>query len=1026
MIDESLGTYTFLPWLRRGAATSISNVDPLSSSPPSRVTLPVELTVNARNVSVQARLYGPGDVIGLDARQVARTEPQVDSVDFPPNYFAAVDLAREDLPWLFTPLKADAQGRLRPWIVLVVVRRQDGVQLRMRTSGPLPVLEIDVPAVPSNELPDLAESWAWAHVQVSGTPDTGQTIEDYLDSNPHLGCSRLVCPQRLRPNARYYACIVPAFRAGVQSGLGVDEDVADLAPAWVHGTTPSRVQLPVYYHWTFSTGSRGDFESLARALRPRAVGPEVGQRPMDVGNPGAGLPQIADDAPGRILAIEGALRSPKTVTHPWPDAARVPFEQSARVLLNAPADAAPDPVVGPILAPPLHGRWHALKERVPDDEPHWFRELNLDPRYRASAGLGALVVQRDQEELMEEAWAQVGDIVRANQELRRAQLARAVASSFQLKHLDVLPADQLVHLTRPVHARITLSAHTLHAEVERSAIPDAAFSGALRRFARPRGPLARRMQRQGLMRWRSIPGRMNVGDITPAQARRIPDGTADLDSLAAAVGPEIPSLFRKREAVWLLVLVAMLLFVVAVRAASAGAWPLVLILALIAAAAAVAAVVLRGAQRRADQADRVLSDRLTPEAVHEVPPRLDFRIITPPQDPPPSQAPPSPPGAVDSSEAQRFRAAAATALERAQDVIRPRPHVVARPLDLSGIAKRLTARLDPERTVVARVRSRIRILPELWRAEDPIEPVMAYPEFPRPMYESLAEISEDFIIPGLEHIPPNTVTLLETNPPVVQSFMAGLNHEMARELLWREYPTDQRGSCFRQFWDPRGRVPPPGTESERKALYDVPELHRWRPSEHLGASLTSGEGRQLVLLLRGELLRRFPTAMIFAERAHRHQHSGRLEPEGSIRWPLFRGLLRPDMYFLGFDLTEEEARGSSDDIGDPGWYFVIQQQPTEPRFGLDVAKHFADTLPSLETWDNLSWGHLALESQFDALTFVRVTDTLPDTTHIPEPPGVAWGGNAAQMAFITLQKPTRVAIHARVMLPRSDDGDDDD
>ena len=31
--------------------------------------------------------------------------------------------------------------------------------------------------------------------------------------------------------------------------------------------------------------------------------------------------------------------------------------------------------------------------------------------------------------------------------------------------------------------------------------------------------------------------------------------------------------------------------------------------------------------------------------------------------------------------------------------------------------------------------------------------------------------------------------------------MVGLNHEFARELLWREYPTDQRGSYFRQFWD---------------------------------------------------------------------------------------------------------------------------------------------------------------------------------------------------------------------------------
>ena len=39
--------------------------------------------------------------------------------------------------------------------------------------------------------------------------------------------------------------------------------------------------------------------------------------------------------------------------------------------------------------------------------------------------------------------------------------------------------------------------------------------------------------------------------------------------------------------------------------------------------------------------------------------------------------------------------------------------------------------------------------------------------------------------------------------------MVGLNHEFARELLWREYPTDQRGSYFRQFWDVSGYQPPP-------------------------------------------------------------------------------------------------------------------------------------------------------------------------------------------------------------------------
>jgi hypothetical protein len=30
------------------------------------------------------------------------------------------------------------------------------------------------------------------------------------------------------------------------------------------------------------------------------------------------------------------------------------------------------------------------------------------------------------------------------------------------------------------------------------------------------------------------------------------------------------------------------------------------------------------------------------------------------------------------------------------------------------------------------------------------------------------------------------------------------NHEMNRELLWRNYPTDMRGTSLRNFWSIRG------------------------------------------------------------------------------------------------------------------------------------------------------------------------------------------------------------------------------
>jgi hypothetical protein len=1015
MSDDTLGTYTFLPWLRRGTASAIAAPETLDVGAPSRTTLPVELTLNARTLAITTRLYGPGDVVGLDRREVVRTEPQAGSVDFPSNYFAAVDFAREDLPWLFTPLSADSRGRLRPWIALVAVRSQPGVQLTMRAADALPILEIAAPSVPTRELPDLTESWAWAHVQVTGTPAPGQTLEDLLNTAPHLGVSRLICPQRLLPDSHYFACVVPAFHAGVQAGMGIAEDVEDLAPAWDRSAALSSVQLPVYYHWEFSTGARGDFESLARALRPRNAGPLVGQRPMDVSRPGPGLPEIPQGGEGERLPLEGALRSPETVTPEWPAAARTPFEEAAKQILNAPADAEADQIAGPVLAPPLYGRWHARQTRVPDGgaEPHWFRELNLDPRYRAAAGLGTVAVQRDQEELMAEAWGQVGDILRANIELQRAQLARQVAASLRTKHLNPLRPDDLVHVTRPVHARVTMSPHTLRREIERSAVPAAATSGALRRLSRPHSTRARRLRAEGSPPPRSIPGRINAGEVAAATARANPDSIADFDTVSTAVARDEEG--RLRRVQWRLGAIGLLLTLAAIAIAGpAGVIPILVSIGVATVAAIV--IVSRRSAARVDEAGRLRTKRLTANAVNAAPPQPEFRVVTGGAEPAPVRPGNTAPGATDNIEAQRFRLASSAALERAQETVARRAQPARPALDLPRIAARLGERLDPDVTVAARMGCRLRIPPELGERRDPLDPVMAYPEFRRPMYEALAEISEEFVIPGLEHLPPNTVTLLETNPTVIQAFMTGLNHEMARELLWREYPTDQRGSSFRQFWDPSGRLPQARTEAERKARYDVPELHRWDPADALGESISKGDQHQLVLLVRGELLRRFPTAMIFAEHARRNAVLGRLEPDGEVKWPLFRGHLPPDVYFLGFALTEEEARGKDDD---PGWYFVIQQQPTEPRFGLDEPDGFADTLPPLTDWDDLTWGHLATQSEFPEMTYVSVEAPLPDTSGVHDPPDVAWGGNAAQMAFITFQKPTRVAIHGEVMLPRA-------
>src|SRR5712692_6365992 len=311
--------HIFLPWVQPGVAANIPDqaTDQLTANQPSRVTLAVTLAINNVPVPQTVRLYGPANVKGIDPQQVVRTEPKAGTNNFEPNYFPAIEFDRPDFPWLFTPAKADAQGRLRPWLCLVVVRKQPGVDLRPANTLPLAVLEIKAPARPGDELPDLSESHLWSHSQVTGA--SAVQLKTVLESSPTQTASRLLCPRRLAPGTEYIACVVPAFEVGRKTGLNETSEADTLAPAWLSGNdAPAEIVLPVYYSWQFRTGAGGDFEELVRRLQPRELPPEVGKRPMDISRPGFPLqPEPLPNAEGTILGLEGALRVANSEADPW-------------------------------------------------------------------------------------------------------------------------------------------------------------------------------------------------------------------------------------------------------------------------------------------------------------------------------------------------------------------------------------------------------------------------------------------------------------------------------------------------------------------------------------------------------------------------------------------------------------------------------------------------------------------------------------------------------------------------------------
>lgn len=317
-------------------------------------------------------------------------------------------------------------------------------------------------------------------------------------------------------------------------------------------------------------------------------------------------------------------------------------------------------------------------------------------------------------------------------------------------------------------------------------------------------------------------------------------------------------------------------------------------------------------------------------------------------------------------------------------------------LDLAPVRTALLAALDPERTVPALIGARLTVLAGPHQGAvpaDPLQPVMASPVFRDPMYEPLRDLSEQWLLPGLENVLLDTATLVETNPPFVAAYMVGLNHEFARELLWREYPTDQRGTYFARFW---GR---PGTD-------DIGPVHAFHGG--LADNILGGGVPQLVLLIRGELLYRYPGAIIYAAQA-RLGTAGLELDDSTILPPDFRGTLLPDTTFVGFPLTVDDVTGANA----PDWWFVIAEHPTEPRFGLD--ENVSKDLNAADwTWNDLAWPNLVPASgKVDALVHAPAAAPALAAKTVD---GVRWGTDAAGQAHATFQQPVRVAIRAKPLI----------
>jgi hypothetical protein len=1109
-------SYRFFPWVRRGLSGALP---PAAGPLPARAVAQVTITVTPELVAHRdVRLLGPGDVLGIDTRLIVRTEPRIGTPDFEPNYMAAIDFDAPELPWLFTPAGAGPDGKLQPWLVLVVIDRDLVAPPHVTRNRPLPFVKLPG-RLSDTELPNLTDAWAWAHGQRLVAPGDSGDDSAELTKTPDLNVSRLVAPRRLAANRRWMACVVPAFDAGVATGLGRprrDPDAA-LKPAWEAGQ--SDVELPVYYHWEFETGLVGDFEFLARRLNPIAVSangvsPEARRRArvfLGLADQRAEtLEAMPPSSPGAYARLDAPLE-----LMDQPDAT---IAEAPRPFAEAVARAAnPSTQELDELLQPLYGDRHARRFSVDPAqmEALWFDELNLDARTRVAARSGGDTVRKYQEDLMQAAWTQIGDILAANVQLSHSRFLAVVAQRALERHVNSLPPSRVLALTAVMHARVRVGDVTARARIAKTSLADATFDPSLRRLTSPVGRLSRAvarnvapgerararhalvrgiadaLQRSEVIVDPSIVARDGIGGLAlgvraavegpiAADGRWTSGPIAGTETFNAAAlshveSTELPIAPRADLATVGVIAESHLQAIRAAatvsglsdhevmaqtrsaatfapdavrlaiqRPAKAGASPRVVALELhfdgslvladpavrtrtplltveglnasnlnafdalitrmpsrVLTAGTHRATVVETVERR-DVTFELREDRFNVPDVPIVRPtmRLLNRVfprdrvrITPDMAVVPAErlfdaAIPMP---LRDSRSVAGITSAFQRLADTQPAVRERAFVKA---ELGGGERELAASvrggIAPADVFRRRAASMV-VTPEWLKppSVDVFDPIMAAPVLKVALAELFARVAPERFLPLELDLPDESITALSTNPRFVAAFMVGANYEMNRELLWRTYPTDGRGTPLKRFWN--------WFEESR---LDVDAIHAWPVAGPLVARLTGGVPR-VVLVVRGRLLRRYPNTGVFAWKA---EARGKLAaiPEGDraarrtvVREPVFRLPLEPDMTIVGLDLTEEELTSTPE----PGWYIVLQEPITEPRFGLDEPGTPAGRRRSR---NDLNWSS----------TGVGPGGHLLAGTVLP-----AGARTAADVADALLQRPVRVALHGTQIAP---------
>jgi hypothetical protein len=1108
----SLAKYNFQSWMKKGIGNAITKQDiPEGPFPapapgePVRANVFLNTTINQTDSATKTfQIVGPADVIAFNKDLVIRTEPMNWNTNFPPNYLAHVEFYDEDLPWRYTPAKADGE-KLRPWISLFVLEEKEFS--RETTNVPLPQIKLlnNPPITPNTE------TWLWAHVQtILASSLANDQAQDHI-------ISRLVCPRKLNANTAYYAFVIPSFESGRLAGLGraaAEINAAGaLTPSWGNGQDT----FPVYYEWYFHTGNELDFEYLASLLKPQQCNEWVGRKPLDCTNPGFGIDAKMFSNPF-MLYFEGALKSPKppagSTAITINEDGLTKFSGQLKQILDLANQTSGDPKV----TPPFYGQKHIFEEKLllpANGTGLWIHELNRDPRWRVPAGFGGEIMRRYQDHYMQKAWEQLETVVEANKIITTAKNILAVGKPLFDNHFKNLTGHQLNAITAPVHGKIFIKDTdgtdiSLAQSYKESCFNGSVYGTGSRKLFSMRGNFRKKLEKNG---------ELEIVKLSELIISKASQNTNILGNNPLAISKPIFQLkvkFNDEFSMSLRVrsinqnistdlsgkvidkaqnpLPGVAIYVKSTNTETKTNASGEFAISVSAGRQILIANCVGFNEREVDpqnqknitivmyrpgEDNKIMVTGITVDENHRPLTGVTISIKGTPTS-----------TITDASGKIQINVTTGKEIFQCSCVgyitqnvpLQNQPdieHVVIVMLGNHSYYPNLSEGIDPAdilnkftnivntkaitvackatpdfhaveidllQTIPALLGKMLNMPIPGWFS-DPvnIKPALAYPDFEDAMYEKLKELSAEWFMPNLHLLPNNCITLLESNWKFIESFMVGLNVAMNQEMLWRDYPTDERGSCFRQFWDVKGIrdlnvVNDPGhpktaTELEKERVQivekfkDIKPIDSWKnsatPRNQAGQDLGTHNNRagsvksnQVVLALRGDLLKNFPNLSVYAAKATKTGNTLLIDQDpnkAETKFPLFKAEAGADIKLLGFDLSIAEAIGQSTPE-DYGWFFILQETPGETRFGLDMNAPIQDPdHPRQFTWDDASWKLVDgpyVSGTANAAAHAEIHDTK-----------AIWGNSSADMAYILFQKPVMIVIHAKEMLKDLDKKD---